>query len=301
MKTVIKNENVCVLIDTSKVLNELIQKINSNIPFAEKFSFSSRELLAELFDDLDINFKEFSNKNYHYDHLKKLHISESIEGYVWISTSGLVPKGKTVNEPLINSCRSQYLVLSLLFDKAIELTLDESVYDVNTYSSELLTELSPAIYHNLTFYIELFCKAYLTITKTNFPLTHSLPFLYKKTTEVMHSKKHDDSLFQILVLERLHNFVYHIETMPDGFKEHNIKYNANTSDTSVILFEQNALIEMTSILELSVDFLAEYYNLGEKSHYLEPNVYQRMLDRAQTEEKKNKIKLLYPHIANKAK
>lgn len=114
----------------------------------------------------------------------------------------------------------------------------------------------------------------------------------------MVANKHNDSLFQILVLERIYNFVSHIESMPKEFKEHNIKYNDNLTDDSVILFDLDGLNSMKAILELSIDFISDYFYMGTKTHYLETNVFQRMLDRADTEEKKNQIKELYPHLAN---
>jgi len=216
--------------------------------------------------------------------------------YIWISTVGLVANGKSTTNSMVNSCLSQYLVLSLLFEKAIELINDESIYDIDSYSSGKLTELSPAIYHNLIFYIEVFCKAYLSLTKTEFPFTHSLPLLYKKTVKTMNSNKHNDSLFQILILDRIYNFVNHIENMPKGFKEHNIKYNDNYLDNTVFLYDNDGLIEMSYILEYSNDFIYEYYYLGNKNYYLKTDIYQRMLEKAETEDKKNRIKEMYSHL-----
>jgi hypothetical protein len=299
METINKNGNEYVLVSNSDHLKELLDHIVSLIPFAAKFKFSDRELFVTLLESLEINYTNFTKKYYHYDPLKKLHISESEHSYVWISTAGLVAKGKTTTNRTVDSCLSQYLVLSLLFKKAIELAKDERVYNVDSNCSQQLTELSPAIYHNMTFYIEVFCKAYLSLTDTKFPFTHSLPLLYKKTVEVMVNKKHDDSLFQILVLDRIYNFVEHIDTMPIGFKEQNIKYNDNLSDDSVILFDYNVLMEMTSILELSIDFISEYFYRGDKTHYLETNVFERMLNKADTEDKKKRIQEMYPHLVKR--
>ena len=301
METIFENGEEFILVSNLNHLKELQDRIASLKPFAEKFKFSNRDIFIDLLESLQIDYVSFSKKYFHYNEHKKLHISESERGYVWISTAGLVARGKTTKNPIVNSCLSQYLVLSLLFKKAIDLAKDEGTYDVDSNLSEQLTELSPAIYHNLTFYIEIFCKAYLSLTETKFPFTHSLPLLYKATVDIMVSKKHDDSLFQILVLERLYNFVEHIDTMPEGFKEHNIKYNDNLSDDSVILFDENGLKAMTSILELSIDFILDYFYMGAETHYLKTNVFQRMMENADTEDKKRKIKELYPHLANKIK
>ena len=47
---------------------------------------------------------------------------------------------------------------------------------------------------------------------------------------------------------------------------------------------------MMSILELYIDFISDYYHIGTETHYLKTNLYQRMLNRADTEEKKERIK-----------
>jgi len=85
--------------------------------------------------------------------------------------------------------------------------------------------------------------------------------------------------------------------IPGGFKEHFIKYDDNPQDDTVILFDSLALHEMEILIELSVDFINDYFFEGTASHYLESNVDQRMLDKADTEEKKKRIQALYPHWA----
>jgi hypothetical protein len=56
---------------------------------------------------------------------------------------------------------------------------------------------------------------------------------------------------------------------------------------------------MKHLLELSVDFISEYFYDGAETHYLKSNLYQRMLDKADTKEKKKRIQDLYPHLAKK--
>ena len=194
---------------------------------------------------------------------------------------------------------NQYTVISLLLEKAIAVVEDEKVYDIHSYNFGLLSNLAPAIYHNLTFYVEVFCKGYLSLAGTQVPHTHKLALIYQKTVETMVNSSHDDSLFQIMVLDPLYNFVDHIGKIPGDFKEHFIKYDDNPQDDTVILFELPRLAEMTALLELSVDFIAEYYHVGADTHYLRSGMYQRMLDKADTEEKKARIQAMYPHLTAK--
>lgn len=280
-------------------LEDLIKTIDKGILIAKKFKFDRRDLFIKLLESLKVDYENFSNTYYYFDKSRNLHISESEFDYVWISTYGLIANDKPSNNRAINSCLTQYLVISLLFEEAIKITNDDRVYDIDSYSSARLNELSSAIFHNLTFYIEVFCKAYLSLTNTKSPHSHSLSFLYNKTVSTMVDNNHNDSLFQILVLDPLYKFVDHIRTIPGNFKEQFIKYDDNPLDDTVILFDQAGLIEMKIILELSIDFITSYLYEGTKTYYLESNVYQRMLDKADTEEKKKKIREMYPHLANK--
>lgn len=298
MEFVTENGKEYVLVSSQSHLDELIKRISQAKPFADKFKFSEQVFFIDFLKSLEINHNDFTKKYFYYDSIRKLHISESEFGYVWISTSGLVAKNKPTTNRAVNSCLTQYLVISLLFKKAIEVVKDERVYDIDSYSSGLLSKLSPAIFHNLTFYIEVFCKAYLSLTNTEAPHSHNLSILYRKTVDAMVNNNHNDSLFQILILDPLYKFVNHIGEIPGNFKEQYIKYDDNPLDDSVILFDHASLAEMTMVLELSVDFISEYYYQGTKTHYLKSNVYQRMMDKADTEEKKKKIQELYPHLAN---
>lgn len=299
MEFITENRIEYILISTKSQLEELLVRISKKQLFAQKFKFLKRELFIYLLESLDITIQEFEEKYFYYDHLRKLHISASEFDYIWISTSGLVPTSKPTTNKAVNSCLSQYLVISLLFKEAIDLSKNESVYNVDSYESTRLGELSTAIFHNMTFYIEVFCKAYLSLANMESPHSHSLSLLYSKTVDTMINNKHDNSLFQILVLDPLYNFVDHIGTIPGNFKEHFIKYDDNPLDDTVILFDSIGLIEMTLILELSIDFITSYYYEGTKTYYLESNVYQRMLHRAKTDEKKKKIQKMYPHLVPK--
>ncbi len=298
MEFTTENGEEYVLISKHSDLDEIVNRISGQKPFANQFKFSERDFFVILLDYLKINYEDFTQKYFHYDPIRKLHISESEFGYVWISTYGLIAKKKTTTNRAVNSCLNQYFVISILFKEAIEVVKDERVYDIDSYCSGLLSKLSPVLFHNLTFYIEVFCKAYLSLTETEVPHTHSLSLLYQKTVEIMVIKQHNDSLFQILVLEPLYKFVDHVAKLPGNFKEHFIKYDDNPLDDTIILFEEGALVEMTIILELSVDFITEYFYQGNQTHYLESNIYQRMLEKADTEDKKKKIQEMYPHLAS---
>lgn len=298
MKLITEDGEKYLLVSNQSNVEEIVNRINEREPFAHQFKFSEEKLFCELLESIKVNYEDFSTQYFYYDGKHKLHISQSEFGYVWISNMGLVPNKRASENRAVNSCLTQYTVISLLLDKAIEVINDERVYDIDSRSFGHLSKLSPAIYQNFIFYIEVFCKAYLSITgiPPRPKPTHKLSSIYQETIDVMTNQNHNDSLFQVLVLDPLYQFVEHIHKIPGVFKEQYIKYDDNLQDDTVILFDVSALNEMKSLLELSSDFIEDYFYLGTDTHYLKTNLYQRLLEKADTEEKKKRVKDLYPHL-----
>lgn len=297
MEFILENGEEYILVSGEEHLKEICMRIAEGPSFANQFKFSQRDLFVALLETLNISYDDFIVKYFYYDAFRKLHISESEFGYIWISTFGLIAKSRATTNRAVNACLNQNTVISLLFEKAIDVVKDERTYDVDSYNFGLLSRLSPAIFYNLTFYIEVFCKAYLSLAGIQAPFSHKLSLIYTRTVEAMNSNQHGNSLFQVLILDPLYKIVDHINKIPGDFKEHFIKYDDNSNDDTVILIDAVSLFEMRNLLELSVDFIYDFYYSGTKSHYLESNLFQRLIMKADTEEKKKKIRELYPHLA----
>jgi len=296
MESITENGEKYMLVTSDTDLKELVDRILNREVFAYLFKFAERDYLVRFLESINVGYDDFTIKYYHYDANRKLHITESEFGYVWISTHGLIARRKATSNRAVNSCLTQYTVISMLVKKAIEVVKDDRVYDIHSYNFGLLSELSPAIFHNITFYIEVFCKAYLSLCGIQLPKSHKLGFIYQKKVDAMISNKHDDSLFQVMILDPLYKMVDHVRNLPGEFKEQFIKYDDNPLDDTVILFELASLTEMSIILELSADFITDYFYTGPSTYYLKSNLYQRMLNKADSEEKKKRIRDLYPHL-----
>ena len=67
-------------------LNHLIINLKNGEKFASAFIFDSIDLYNQFFWALGINVDDFRNDNYYFDKARNIHISESLDGYVWIST-----------------------------------------------------------------------------------------------------------------------------------------------------------------------------------------------------------------------
>ncbi len=294
-----ENGKEYILISSQSEFDELIAQILDKPIFAFYFKFSNRDLFVRLLNHFKVEYDDFTKKYYYYSPDRKLHISENEFGEVWISTVGLIASRKATSNRAVNSCLNQYTVISLLIKKAIEVAKDERVYDIQSYSNGLLNELSPAIFHNLTFYVEVFYKAYLSLATGEVPYGHKLAILYQKTVEATVTQGHNDSLLQVMILDPLYKLVDHLRKIPNGFKEQFIKYDDNPMDDSVILFELDGLNEMSAVLEYSVDFITGYFHEGNETHYLRPGLYQRLIDKAQTEEEKERLHKMYSHLVKK--
>lgn len=293
------NEEKYIFIADQGDLDILIERFAKKELFAGQFKFPEREFFVALLESLNINYDDFTKKYFHYDGNRNLHISESQSGYVWISTFGLIAKEKATTNNAVNSCVNQYTVISLLLEKALNVSQSDTVYDVDSYNFGFLGELSPAIFHNSLFYVELLCKAYLSLNDIQPPHTHKLTVIYKKTVETMFLKNHNDSVFHLRVLYPLYRFVDHINSLPNTFKEQFVKYDDNPHDDTVIVFQPERLADLSTVLEIANDFIVDYFYMKDNTHYIKPGVYQRLLDKAKTENLKKKIKEMHGYLTQK--
>tara|TARA_R110002012_G_scaffold81474_1_gene206281 strand:+ start:6783 stop:7334 length:552 start_codon:yes stop_codon:yes gene_type:complete len=166
-------------------LDKLISRIENGPLFANSFKFEDRAYFHSLLKYLEIEGVKFREKYFHFDKTRNLHISESESQHIWISTYGLIAKEKETKNNLVNACVNQYSVLSIVIDKAIEVTGKKDVYDVDGYNFGYLSTLPPALFHNILFYIEVFGKAYLKLSGAKPPLTHELSKIYALVKETM--------------------------------------------------------------------------------------------------------------------
>jgi len=68
---------------------------------------------------------------------------------------------------------------------------------------------------------------------------------------------------------------------------------------TVILFQPERLNQVLIIFELSNDFILDYFYTGAESHYFKTGLYQRLMDKAETDAKKQKIRDMYGHLIKK--
>lgn len=283
-------------ISNKEDIDYLLDRIQNGPLFAETFRFDSRELFYEVLYALRVDIESFETGYYYFDESRDLHISESEFGYVWISTYGLVAKGKAADNKYVNAFMNQHTVLTLLFDKAKEIGNVRDVYDVDGYNFGYLSELTPALFHNILFFIEVFAKAYLSFCNVSIPRKHELSVLFELLKKTMYEKGHNDTLFQAHIVAEFERVIDYVETIPGDFKEHFVKYDDNAEDSTVIKFNRGALVGIHSIVDMSHDFISSTYYEPDNVMYLKPGLLQRLLDKAETEEDRERVMDLYGYL-----
>ncbi|WP_404395593.1 hypothetical protein [Pseudoalteromonas phenolica] len=280
-------------------LDYLINRIENGPLLSNSFKFEDRDFFLRLLVYLNIKEEQFREKYFYFNKSRNLHISESEFGFVWISTYGLIAKDKETNNNLVNACVNQYTVLSLVIDKAIEIAGNENTYDVDGYNFGYLSRLSPALFNNVLFYIEVVFKAYLKLSGTMFPHTHELSKLYSLVTKTMFEKNHNDSLFHALVVDEFKKIIEYITSIPGDFKEHFVKYDDNLNDNTVILFDLEYLVGIRNTIDISEDFIYNYYLEGENCLNLKPGLFEKLIGKAKTETEKARVVKVYSHLVAK--
>jgi hypothetical protein len=286
------------IISNQEELEFVIEQIKNGPLFAGEFKFTERSYFIKLLETLDIDYEKFEINYFFFDNNSHLHISESQFGYVWISTYGLIAKDKATSNKFVNACINQYIVISLLLDKAIELSENEKVFDVDGHSFGQLSELSPALFHNYLFYVEVFCKAYISLNNVDISHTHKLSVVYKKMLDTMFLKKQNDSLFHVQIADKFASIVDYITTRPGNFKEQFVKYDDNKEDTTVIIFQSENLRSIKMTIDFCQDFIYEFLYTGNKTPYLESGFLQKALDKAKTDEQRANIAEKFGHLVS---
>jgi len=277
-------------------LDHLISRIVNGPLFAEAFKFQKEALFLNLLEYLKIDFEDFTKKYFYFDKSRNLHISESEFKYVWISTYGLVAKGKATDNNIVNACLNQYTVLSLLVDKAIEVILSEDIYDVDGCNFDYLSRLSPALFNNILFYMEVFGKAYLTLSGVEVPHTHELSRIYSLVIKTMRDKRHNNSFLHVLINDAFQNIIEYVSSIPGDFKEQFVKYDDNSEDSTLIIFDPEKFVKIKNAIDVSNDFIYSYYYEGDGAFELKSGIFERFINKAKTKKERQNIIDKYGHL-----
>ena len=283
-------------INSKEDLDHLINQIKKGSQFALAFNFKEYQLFQQLLESLEIDYEVFSKTYFYFDDNRNLHISESEFKRFWISTIGLVAGGKTTTNKFVNSCITQYTVVTLLIDKSIEVCNQPQIFDIDSYNFGLLNQLTQALFHNLLFYFELFGKAYLSLSDKQVPKTHRLSKIYDLVIETLFEKGHNDSLFQVSMVGSILLTVNYIEAIPGDFKEEYIKYDDNSNNETAIVFNSPWFYQMKNTIDLCHDFVYEYYYDKNESFGLRSGLLNRVLQKCKTEEEKIIVRAKYENL-----
>lgn len=282
-------------IQTHEELCKLVERINNGPLLAYAFIMSD-EILGKLLNKLGIDAELFHKKGYFYDENKKLHIALHDDGYVWISTYGVIGCGKISANKFLNSFSSQFITLKLLLDEALKLCDDEDCLNINSDKHLYLVSISLSVYSNLIFFYELFCKAYLSEMGIEFKFIHNISELLDKTKDTVKQKGHSDTLLHGCIIPIIERIAEHIKSMPEKFKEQFIKYDDNKEDSTIIIFSKELITNTVNDMKICYEFINELAECPEDAIYLRKGLFDRLISMADSEESKEKIEDTYSFL-----
>ncbi len=288
-----------IIIKDDEDLEYLLHRYLNGPSFAMAFVFNNDDLYARFFEVAGISVEEFREKNYFFNEEKNIHISESEFGFVWISTMGLVATSRATKNKFVNAFLSQAPILLHLLDEAIGICNDERIYDIDSHLYQMVEERTMALFHNLIFFSEILLKAYISLQGENVPHTHKLETLLKRTKETMFKNGHNDTLFHAYIIPLIEGEVLHISSIPGKFKEEYVKYDDNEHDTTLMIFRADYFLQIRDFVRMSEDIITGlYYNPAEQL-YLKQGLYERLLEKCETEQAKDAIKKVYKYLIEK--
>ena len=288
-----------IIIKNDGDLEYLLHRYINGPSFAMAFVFDSDDLYTRFFDGIGVSIEKFQEKYYYFDQEKNVHISESEVGFIWISTMGLVATSRATKNKFVNAFLCQEPILRHLLDEAIEICNDERIYDIDSHPYQMVEERTMALFHNLIFFSEIMLKAYISLQGESVPHTHKLETLLKRTKEVMFKKGHNDTLFHGYIIPMIEGEVLHISSIPGKFKEEYIKYDDNEHDTTLMIFRSDYFIQIRDFVRMSEDIIMSLYYNPDERMYFKQGLYERLLEKCETERAQKAIKMVYKFLVEK--
>ncbi len=117
----------------------------------------------------------------------------------------------------------------------------------------------------------------------------------------MYDKSHNDTLLQALIVDVFQKVIEYIASIPSGFKEQFVKYDDNSEDSTLITFNPENLMETKYTIDISNDFINSYYYDGDNALDLKSGLFERLINKAKTENEKQRIIDRYGHLITKTK
>ena len=294
-------KEVAIVISNENDSQYLIDRYRNGPVFAKAFVFEDEALYVNFFKEVGISLELFERKYYYFDKEKNVHISKSERGFVWISTMGLVATSRVTKNNYVNAFLSQVSILLKLLDEGVEVCNDDTVYNIDSYSYGRIEQLTLSLFHSLIFFSETLLKAYISLQGEKVPRTHKLQTLLKSAKEIMFRKKHDNTLFHAYIIPFIEREVLHISSIPGGFKEEYVKYDDNPHDTTLMPFRSDSFMETRDFVVLSEDIISCLYYDPDEHMYLKQGLYERLIEKCETNEARAAIDSVYSFLVNQQK
>ena len=93
--------------------------------------------------------------------------------------------------------------------------------------------------------------------------------------------------------------VLHISSIPGKFKEEYIKYDDNEHDTTLMIFRSDYFIQIRDFVRMSEDIIMSLYYNPDERMYFKQGLYERLLEKCETERAQKAIKMVYKFLVEK--
>lgn len=274
----------------------LLKQTFSCQAFAFFFRFHDSGFESAFLKAIGVDIEKYNSTGFYYDSERNIHIATNSEGLTWISTMGLTSNNRFTGIRFLDSCTMQYRVLILIVNEALSLIKNNTVYDIESNSYESLCELTPALFHNLLFYFEVFGKSYLELNEQQIPHTHKLTTILALVKKQMKRLNHTDTIFHAQIIFQFELLAEYTTGISNIFKEEYVKYNDNVGDNTVIYFNEETLLDIKRSIELSYDFISCYYHDRDEKRYLEPGLLSRLINRAKNAEEAAAVRKTFSYL-----
>jgi hypothetical protein len=112
----------------------------------------------------------------------------------------------------------------------------------------------------------------------------------------MSDNNHNDTFLHVLINDAFQDIIEYVSSIPGDFKEQFVKYDDNSEDSTLILFDAEQLAKTKNAIDVGNDFIYSYYYDGERALALKPRAFARLISKAKTKKEWQNINDRYGHL-----
>lgn len=105
----------------------------------------------------------------------------------------------------------------------------------------------------------------------------------------MFKRKHNDSLFHAKIIKEFDKIVKYVASIPGSFKEEYVKYDDNSGDSTIVIYNLVSIHSFKNTIDMSFDFINDFYYNKNNALYLKTGLLERLLNQSETSSEKKRV------------